>query len=110
MPSDAQLAKRDKYLIEGKIKVVMADDVSATVFAQGSGDEPYVVRFRANTWSCNCPAQKPDCVHVLAAMQVSPLRSREGGPTGVGNSDPEIDAILAGDLNMDDLLGTDTLD
>jgi uncharacterized Zn finger protein len=106
MPSDAQLTKRDKYLAEGKIKVMEADERTATVFAQGSGDEPYVVRFRANSWSCTCPAQKPECVHVLAAMQVSPLRSRDD--VQAMDSDPEIDAILAGDLNLDELLGTDT--
>lgn len=78
MASDAQLAKRDKYVLEGKVQVVwhsLENGGTASFRVSGSSPVPYEVVFRDNGWSCDCPAQKPECVHVLAAQLVSPLRS-----------------------------------
>jgi hypothetical protein len=93
--SSSQLTKRDRYLTEGRVAVVVhsVEPPFAHLKVMGSGDEPYEVWFRANCWACSCPAQKVDCVHVLAAMMISPLRPVQGGSTGLGTSS-ELDELL----------------
>jgi hypothetical protein len=97
MASDAQLVKRDKYLIEGRVEVVThsTDPPFAHLLVRGSGSEPYEVWFRANGWTCSCPAQVLECVHILVAKLISPLRPSVGGHTGL-NTNPDIDALLNG--------------
>lgn len=107
MASDAQLAKRDKYLLEGRVEVIThsTDPPFAHLRVRGSGQGPYEVWFRANCWACSCPAQVAECVHVLVAMMISPLRASGDGHTGL-NTNPDIDALLGGAAGKD--VWTDT--
>src|SRR4051812_41154597 len=74
--SQASADKAHRYLIEGRVQVMSADDETAWVEVHGSDSEPYVVRFAKGVWWCNCPARKPLCAHVVAARLVSPLRAK----------------------------------
>lgn len=73
--SEASEVKAHQYLVEGRVQVMAANDISAWVEVQGSDKDPYVVRFGSEAgWWCDCPARKPLCAHVVAAKLVSPLR------------------------------------
>lgn len=95
MPSDAQLIKRDRYLIDGRVEVIThsTDPPFAHLRVYGSAPGPYEVFFRANMWTCTCPAQITECVHVLVAKLISPLRTSADAPSGL-NTNPDIDALL----------------
>lgn len=96
MPSAAQLAKRDKYLIEGKVQVVAYSTKLAVFTVKGSSDDPYEVRFEEGVWVCDCPAQMTACVHVLAVRLLCPLGAKDEAH-GL--------EIEIGSLDLDELLG-----
>jgi uncharacterized Zn finger protein len=65
--SDFVGAKGDRYLIEGRVRVV-----SATAFTvRGSGAEPYRVAYLHGAWACDCPSRVLVCAHVAACQKIS---------------------------------------
>lgn len=102
-PSQAVQAKAATILLEGRVKVqhlghgdlgkqVFGPDFKAHVTPTVPGD-PYIVRFNANGWHCDCPARVQICAHVLACQTITDFDPANSSPV-IGTPDPEIDAIL----------------
>lgn len=79
--------KADRYLAEGRVRVVSLDPVVVRV--RGSVDEPYEVRFVGDVGTCSCPAQVR-CAHLVAASKIV-----DGGERFVF-SDSALDEVLEG--------------
>jgi hypothetical protein len=62
--------KAHEYLLAGRVDVVKVSSIEALVRVQGTGPEPYTVKFGQNIWHCGCPAHTPLCAHVIAAQLV----------------------------------------
>ena len=89
MASEASIVKAHKYLTEGKVTLLEVSDDGCTASAQGSGDTPYEVIFNGG-WSCDCPARKTECAHVVAVKLVTDFHSSKPH----FKADPEIDELL----------------
>jgi hypothetical protein len=101
-PSEAVQAKAATILLEGRVKVkhlqALGDGhwvFQAHVSPTEPGD-PYIVRFNASGWHCDCPARVQICAHVLACQTITDLEMPAGKPALA--HDPEIDKILGVDL------------
>lgn len=72
MASETQQEKALHYLAEGRVKVVFADHANASFHCNGS--DLYTTRFTHHVgWTCDCPARKPECVHVYACKLITDL-------------------------------------
>lgn len=99
-PSEAVQAKAATILLEGRVKVqhlaagypAEGPHFMAHVTPSVPGD-PYIVRFNANGWHCDCPARVQVCAHVLACQTITDFEPVGGTPV-LSSRDPEIDAIL----------------
>lgn len=98
-PSQAVQAKAAKILLEGRVKVkhlqALGDGhwiFQAHVSPSVPGD-PYIVRFNANGWHCDCPARVQICAHVLACQTITDFEPVNSAPV-LGSPDPDIDAML----------------
>jgi hypothetical protein len=102
-PSEAVQAKAATILLEGRVKVKHlaagypgeGPHFMAHVSPTEPGD-PYIVRFNASGWHCDCPARVQICAHVLACQTITDLEMPAGKPALA--HDPEIDKILGVDL------------
>jgi uncharacterized Zn finger protein len=78
------------YLTEGRIKAVAVSESAGVFHAQGSGKEPYVVRFNG-TWACTCPARVERCAHIVAVQTITDFQS--DGTVSL-KKDDDLDALL----------------
>lgn len=70
--SESVQQKADRYLTEGRVRVVRVTDESAYFEVWGSRSTPYKVHGGAD-WLCNCEARVPDCAHIKACRKVVKL-------------------------------------
>lgn len=89
--AESQEAKVTRYITEGRVKVLVANESHALVEVQGS--ERYVVTYDGR-WVCDCPARKR-CVHIMAAQLISPLKERKE-VTFYESDDDELNRLLKG--------------
>lgn len=85
-------AKANRYLAQGRVKVVRAEPGDCEVEVYGSKPEPYRVRLVGDVWTCPCEARTWRCAHVVAAALVIPSAlAVPGFGDGEGG---ELDAFL----------------
>lgn len=98
MASEAQQAKAERYLAEGRIIAVFVNDHQAMFHCRGSDDSIYITRFVPNVgWICECPAHKTECVHVYAAKLITDMHLDKSPATlrSIAQADAEIDELLS---------------
>lgn len=101
IPSEAVQAKAATILLEGRVSVVSlimgaAPHFAAHVAPSEPGD-PYIVKFNASGWHCDCPARVQVCAHVLACQTITdfpPLSAVEATLTFAQSKESFIDDIL----------------
>ena len=65
--SESVTTKADRYLTEGRVRVLYLDNKRGEFEVAGS--EKYFVK--AMPWLCNCPARVLECAHILACQKIS---------------------------------------
>jgi hypothetical protein len=73
-------AKAQRYLCEGRIRVLRCNDDEGTILADVRGTGAiYVTECDDERWRCNCSA-RGECCHVLALKFVTAFEPRERRP------------------------------
>lgn len=57
-------AKAQRYLTEGRVRILHVNDGGAHALVRGAG-HLYTVDARPGTWRCTCPARRR-CAHIAA--------------------------------------------
>ena len=63
--------KAERYLIQGRVSIVSADDRSITASVKGDSGH-YTAARNHSRWACSCPA-RGRCCHLLALQRVCSL-------------------------------------
>jgi hypothetical protein len=69
--SDPVLDKAERYLVSGKVTVVLYDHNVAVFRINGDTGRWTVTRTPGDNWICSCPAKGPTCAHLVAVSQVT---------------------------------------
>lgn len=59
--------KADRYLTEGRVRVLLVNDSGGEFEVAGS--DKYSVK--AMPWTCNCPARVLECAHIVACQKIT---------------------------------------
>jgi uncharacterized Zn finger protein len=63
-------AKARRLLVEGRVRVLFADDDYLGAEVRGDTGRIYVAGFEDGAWFCDCPARS-HCAHVRALMLIA---------------------------------------
>lgn len=73
-------AKAERYLAEGRVKVVELEESSALIEVQGSREKPYRVKWTGEAWVCDCESRIYRCTHVICGQSLI-AKKEEPTPT-----------------------------
>jgi hypothetical protein len=75
------MAKAQRYLCEGRVRILACDEVDGVVTAdvRGSGASYTTGRDDENGWFCDCKA-RGECAHIAALRYVTVFEPREPRP------------------------------
>ena len=65
--AESVATKADRYLTEGRVRVLFLDNNKAEFEVAGS--DKYSVK--AMPWTCNCPARVLECAHIVACQKIT---------------------------------------
>jgi hypothetical protein len=72
MPREDAHAKSERYLVQGRVRIMRCDEDAGFLAAEVRSDAAkiYVVAFDEGAWSCSCSAFSQRCAHLLAVQRV----------------------------------------